>query len=193
MQFRGPEARRAEVRIESAPKASGRIVVDWCRRVADVRAPAEPGRRERPAHSSDRSTVQETVTELDPWDPHAAILAVLVEAIAGRELDIHPNLLDGTRAMELSEATVRSLKRGSTVDLHYEEISEAGTFKGVMTSLGCVVVPVHSRRSPPGTRSVPRSAFRRRSISPTPIPPVSILFILLQLLRFVVRSPGGKE
>ena len=94
--------------------------------------------------------------------------------------------------MELSEATVRSLKRGRTVDLHYEEISEAGTFKGVMTSIGCVVflsilavLPVALIGPPLGLPETIYLAYV--------IPPVLILFILLQLLRFVVRSPRGEK
>ena len=125
-------------------------------------------------------------------DPHAAILAVFVEAVGGRAPNIHPNLSDGTRAMELSEATVRSLKRGRTVDLHYEEITEAGTFKGVMTSVGCVVflsilavLPVALIGPPLG---VPETIYLAYVI-----PPVLILFILLQLLRFAVRSPRGEK
>jgi myo-inositol 2-dehydrogenase/D-chiro-inositol 1-dehydrogenase len=51
-----------------------------------------------------------------------------------------PDLLDGTRAMELVEATARSLRRGRTVDLHYERVSESGNFKSVMTSVGCVLL-----------------------------------------------------
>ena len=50
-----------------------------------------------------------------------------------------PNLHDATRAMELSEATVRSLRRGRTVDLYYEPVSEEATFKSVMTSTGCMI------------------------------------------------------
>ena len=51
-----------------------------------------------------------------------------------------PNLNDGTRAMELSEAVVRSLRRGRTIDLHYEAISEEASFKSIMTSTGCTIL-----------------------------------------------------
>ena len=80
-------------------------------------------------------------TSSSPWDAHEAIFSVLVESCTAREhRPPHPNLLDGTRAMELAEATARSLRRGRTVDLHYEEVSEEATFKSVMTSTGCVVL-----------------------------------------------------
>src|SRR6185437_4663772 len=130
----------------------------------------------------------ESAHELDPWDPHAAILAALSGAIAGRVGSTHPDLLDGTRAMELSEAAVRSLRRGRTVDLHYEEISEAGSFKSVMTSIGCVflmailvVLPVALIGPPLGFPWTLYLAYA--------VPPALILFILLQLLRFAIRRP----
>ena len=82
--------------------------------------------------------------ELGPWDSHAAILRSLQAAIASRgqatSSEPGPTLLDGTRAMELSEAVVRSLRRGRTIDLHYEAISEEASFKSIMTSTGCVLL-----------------------------------------------------
>lgn len=44
------------------------------------------------------------------------------------------------RAIELAETVPRSLTRGRTVDLHHEEFSELGTFRGTMASLGCGLV-----------------------------------------------------
>jgi myo-inositol 2-dehydrogenase/D-chiro-inositol 1-dehydrogenase len=151
-----------------------------------------PTSLEGPSRLVRRNTATgETVTEFDAWDPHAAILDVLGEALASREARVHPNLSDGTRAMELSEATVRSLKRSRTVDLHYEEISEAGTFKGVMTSIGCmvflailVVLPLALIGPPLGFPATIYLAYA--------IPPALILFILSQLLRFALRSPRGE-
>ena len=51
-----------------------------------------------------------------------------------------PTLHDATRAMELAEATARSLRKGRTVDLYYEPISEEASFKSVMTSTGCMLI-----------------------------------------------------
>ena len=48
-----------------------------------------------------------------------ALLGGLLQAIDGRA--VHPDLSDGTRPMEVTEAVVRSLRRGRTIDLHYEE------------------------------------------------------------------------
>ncbi|MFM8633253.1 MAG: hypothetical protein ACKOEX_00315 [Planctomycetia bacterium] len=47
---------------------------------------------------------------------------------------------DAARAVELAETVPRSLAKGRAVDLHQEEFSEIGTFKGTMASLGCGIV-----------------------------------------------------
>ena len=47
---------------------------------------------------------------------------------------------DAARAIELAETVPRSLARGRAVDLHREEFSELGTFRGTMASLGCGLV-----------------------------------------------------
>lgn len=47
---------------------------------------------------------------------------------------------DAARAIELAETVPRSLAKGRSVDLHREEFSELGTFRGTMASLGCGLV-----------------------------------------------------
>jgi len=47
---------------------------------------------------------------------------------------------DAARAVELAETVPRSLARGRAIDLHQEEFSEIGTFRGTMASLGCGLV-----------------------------------------------------
>jgi hypothetical protein len=47
---------------------------------------------------------------------------------------------DAARAIELAETVPRSLARGRAIDLHQEEFSELGTFRGTMASLGCGIV-----------------------------------------------------
>lgn len=49
---------------------------------------------------------------------------------------------DAARAIELAETVPRSLKKGRTIDLHQEEFSELGTFRGTMASLGCGIIMV---------------------------------------------------
>lgn len=47
---------------------------------------------------------------------------------------------DAARAIEFAETVPRSLARGRAIDLHQEEFSEIGTFRGTMASLGCGLV-----------------------------------------------------
>jgi myo-inositol 2-dehydrogenase/D-chiro-inositol 1-dehydrogenase len=192
VQLRCAGARRAEVRLERGTAAEGRLIVTGAAGAVTLEvAPALDG----PSRLVRRmATDPESVTELPAWDPHAAVLGVFAAALdRGRAgLSSHPNLLDGTRAMELSEATVRSLRRGRTVDLHYEEISEAGTFKGVMTSVGCVVflamlvvLPLALIGPPLGFPATIYLAYL--------IPPILVVFVLLQLLRLGIKRGRKKD
>ena len=47
---------------------------------------------------------------------------------------------DAARATELAETVPRSLAKGRSIDLHQEEFSELGTFRGTMASLGCGLI-----------------------------------------------------
>ncbi len=80
----------------------------------------------------------ETIAEFPPWDPRRAVLEALDAALAGAPGAV--DLPEGMRAMELAEAAERSLKRGRTVEMHYDEISELSSFKASMTSIGCALV-----------------------------------------------------
>jgi hypothetical protein len=188
VQLRGPDARRGEVRVWNGPREPARLVVAGAD--GSLSLEYDPDRLEsarlvrRPAGGA------ETTQELGSWDPRGAILDVLDDAIAGR--DAHPDLLDGTRAMELVEATARSLRRGRTVDLHYERVSESGNFKGVMTSVGCVLLLLVLVALPVALIG-PALGFDWTLYIAYAIPPVLILFILLQSLRFAAREPVEKD
>ena len=86
------------------------------------------------------------------FDRGDAILDVLRTCIEGnshermvgtlvRKTDIPPaGWDDASRAIELAETVPRSVARGRAIDLHQEEFTELGTFKGTMASLGCGIV-----------------------------------------------------
>ncbi|GAC1470080.1 MAG: hypothetical protein NVSMB9_14770 [Isosphaeraceae bacterium] len=183
VQLRGPGSRRAEVRLWSGTEGPARLIFQS----ADGSLTLElPPRLDDPVRLTRQlGNAPEEVITFDTWNPREAILAVLEEAMAGRV--VHPDLEDGTRAMEVSEGAVRSLRRGRTIDLHYEEISESGTFKSVMTSVGCMVllsililVPIALAGPALGIGWTIYIAYA--------IPPVLIGFVLLQGLRFATRG-----
>ena len=188
VQLRGPDARRGEVRVWTGPKEPARLVVAGADGSLTLEYdPARPGSARlvrRPAGGPKRDRNSSRGTR------DGAILDVLDDAIAGR--DAHPDLLDGTRAMELVEATARSLRRGRTVDLHYERVSESGNFKSVMTSVGCVLLLLVLVALPVALIG-PALGIDWTLYIAYAIPPVLILFILLQSLRFAAREPVEKD
>jgi myo-inositol 2-dehydrogenase/D-chiro-inositol 1-dehydrogenase len=184
VQLRGAQSRRAEVRLWAGPDKLSSLTLSGSEGSLTLEWPgAEPGPSRLvhlPAHGC------ESVEELGPWDPRGAVLDVLAAAVAGRK--VHPDLLDGTRATEVAEGAVRSLRRGRTVELHYEEISEAGTFKSVMTSLGCLVLFAVLFTLPLALVG-PAIGMPWTIYIAYVIPPLLIGFLFVQLLRFAVRGP----
>ncbi len=192
VQLRTADSRRGEVRIRSGSPEPARLILlaadgsmtlefdPW------LEGPARLARHTPPAPPQ--------VTELAPWDAHEAILSVLSSSLGRRgESDLPgPNLHDGTRAMELAEAAVRSLRRGRTVELHYESISEEATFKSVMTSTGCLIL-IAILFVLPLSMAGPPLGFKWTLFIPYLIPPVLVIFVVMQILRLAVRrsnAPG---
>jgi predicted dehydrogenase len=111
-----------------------------------------PGLRITLQHT--RGSVEVTAPDDDsPWtwsgpppatqvfDRGAEILGVLTAARPAAEPRLPPaRRADAARAIDLAEAVPRSLARGRAIDLHQEEFSELGTFRGTMASLGCGLV-----------------------------------------------------
>jgi len=72
------------------------------------------------------------------WNPYESSLDELREALSQRELlSRWPN---AARSIELAETLERSLAKGRTIDLHDQEFSDTATFKGLMTSVGCLLL-----------------------------------------------------
>lgn len=128
----------------------------------------------------------ETITELGSWDAKAAILRVLEEATPEREPE--PGLLDGTRAMEITEAVARGLRKGRSIDLDYEEMSEVGNFKSVMTSVGCglLLLTIFLMAVAAAGKSL---GFEWAVYIVWVIPPMLVIFALFQLLRYNIKKP----
>ena len=94
--------------------------------------------------------------------------------------------------MELAEATVRSLRRGRTVDLHYEPISEESNFKSVMTSTGCMIL-IGALFAVLFALSGPPLGYNWTIYIAYLIPPILVIFVVLQTLRFAVRKPVSRK
>ena len=134
-------------------------------------------------------SISAELPEVDRSDAEgrSALLGAFTSAVAGRPAS--PGLIDGTRAMELAEGVARSLRRGRTIDLHYEEVSEDGNFKTVMTSLGCMIL-MSVLVALPLALAGPVLGMGWLIYIAYAIPPVLIVFGLMQLLRFGVKRPG---
>ncbi|HEX8202865.1 MAG TPA: hypothetical protein VF590_20480, partial [Isosphaeraceae bacterium] len=187
VQLRGPAARRAEVHLWAGPSEPARLTATGADGTLTLEFDPEglgPGllvRRMGPGGAP-------RPTELEPWDARAAMLEAFAAAVAGAE--VHPDLTDGTRALEVAAAAARSLRRGRTVDLHYEEVSEAGNFKAVMTSLGCLVL-LATLVALPLALAGPALGLDGTLVIAYAIPPALVGFLLLQLFRFAVREGGA--
>ncbi len=109
-----------------------------------VEVPAEPADQEGRSVSGEAwRWVGPEGTEESSFDRGDAILEVLRAAIAGRTGSEDPPAAswdDAARGVELAETVPRSLTKGRGIDLHQEEFTEIGTFKGTMASLGCGIV-----------------------------------------------------
>jgi myo-inositol 2-dehydrogenase/D-chiro-inositol 1-dehydrogenase len=138
----------------------------------------------------------EEVIKLSEWDPHEAIMKTLVETLEHRgqasTAAPGPNLHDGTRAMELSEAVVRSLRRGRTIELHYEAITEEASFKSIMTSTGCTIL-LGILLLLPVALAGPALGMSWTIYLAWLIPPALVAFAVLQVLRFGIRGEQPQD
>ena len=113
VQLRGAQGRKAEVRTWTGPAEPARLSVNGSD--GSLTLEYDPSSREpaRLIHRA-RPRAGEHIETLEPWDSHAAIMETLLECLETRGqqavTEPSPNLTDGTRAMELSEAVVRSLR-----------------------------------------------------------------------------------
>ena len=107
---------------------------------------------------------------------------------------------DAARTIELAETIPRSVKRGRGIDLHQEEFSELGTFRGTMASLGCGIIMVglfvvFIATLVGGVARAARWEFGERlaSIWPYVILATLLLFLVLQFLPFLLPKKTEKN
>ena len=132
----------------------------------------------------------ESHEEFETWDPWSKLAAELTRTGPDR----HPRLdwFDEIRALELCEAAQRSARRRRVVAVQYEDLSaasETAGFKTVMTMLGCGVLTLAL------VLLVAMLAFGIPLASwfPLLVLPFLILFLLLQLLRWIIPESEAKD
>lgn len=91
-----------------------------------------------PAQLKLRTADGERNESWEAWNPWGSLVAVLEAASAGRAQPL--TWLDGTRCLELFDASRRSVAKSRVVPMHYEEFTEASSFKSAMTSMGCLLL-----------------------------------------------------
>ncbi len=131
----GPAQVPARWQVAAGRPEGLRITLHHARGPIEVFAPEEPG----------PWTTTPPLAEPTPFDRGAALLdhleCVLGERPRPDSSAVPPAVWpDAARALEIAETVPRSLARGRAIDLHHEEFSELGTFKGTMASLGCGLV-----------------------------------------------------
>ncbi len=65
---------------------------------------------------------------------------MLQQAIHGDATLANRRFEHACRAAELADTLVHSCRRGRTIDLHHEELTEEGTFKSIMAAGGCLAL-----------------------------------------------------
>jgi len=69
------------------------------------------------------------------WDGPLAAIERFEAAMTGGPIE--PDWTAASQDLELADAVERSLRRGRTVELHYEDHTEEASFKGIMAAGGC--------------------------------------------------------
>jgi predicted dehydrogenase len=123
-------------------------------------------------------------------DVPARALAALERAVAGKPAE--PTWLDAARCVELAENIERSLKRGRVIELHDEDYTEQGTFKGKMTSVGCGLLLASIFVMVGGIIGVELKVGVARFWPPVLVVLLAI-FLILQLLYLLFPRPEARE
>lgn len=143
-------------------------------------------------------------SESPAFDPAAVMLETLRQQVAGAaeelaDASIGPaTWADAARTIELAETVPRSLAKGRAIDLHQEEFSELGTFRGTMASLGCGIIMaglllLFLATLVGGVAQAAGWEFGERLASfwPYAILVTLLLFLTLQLLPLLLPKPAA--
>jgi hypothetical protein len=89
--------------------------------------------------------------------------------------------------LELVEAVERSMRRARTVELFHEEASEKGTFHGVMSAVGCLLLMLAIGLAILASM-LGWLKLRIANLWPYALLAILVVFLLMQLLKFVFPS-----
>jgi predicted dehydrogenase len=141
--FTGPMSVPVRWQAAAGGEPGVRLTVHCERGSAAVEIPADWSRSWRWSQSGQVDGEQESALA-------AATLGVLESAVSADPSAVagqgYPAAVpaatwaDAARAIELADAVPRSIAKGRAVDLHQEEFSDLGTFRGTMASLGCGII-----------------------------------------------------
>ncbi len=161
------------------------------------------------SHQSDSEAsdpLLDCLSETTDFQPADVLLAHLLQTVHGENQNSSERLIppatwpDAARTIELAETIPRSVKRGRGIDLHQEEFSELGTFRGTMASLGCGIIMaglfiVFVATLIGGVARAAGWDFGERlaSIWPYAILMTLLLFLVLQFLPFLLPKKTNKS
>jgi len=188
VEFTGPNAIPVRWQVARGDAAGLAIEVIGTRGSRVIEIPSSPDDVWTATGAGDR--------ERGRFDRGEAILAVLDRTAGG---PVEPAGWDAAaRGIELAETVPRSVIKGRAVDLHQEEFSELGTFKGTMASLGCGLVIAGLLVLVVATLvgGIAREAGwdlgeRIAGAWPAVVLTVLGLFLALQLLPLLMTGPDG--
>jgi predicted dehydrogenase len=129
----------------------------------------------------------------DTWNPWPSMVEVIEDVMAaarsrprGRSQDLALSWQDAIRCLELDDAARRSVQKRRVAQMEYPEASEEVTFKGTMTLVGCALL-----------WGIILLVILSRWVSwlGWAVGPVLGIFLLLQLLRWIIPSldPDAKK
>jgi hypothetical protein len=141
--FTGPTSVPVRWQTAAGGEPGVRLALHCDRGIAAVEIPADwsrPWRWSQPGQADEElgsAPAAETMTLLE-----AALEREPTGAADQAEVSTVPaaTWADAARAIELADTVPRSVAKGRAVDLHQEEFSDLGTFRGTMASLGCGII-----------------------------------------------------
>jgi predicted dehydrogenase len=185
--LRGKEDLHGEIRLQRGPDEAAKLIVPTEDGSLTLEHDLGFNGASRLVRNSSRAGA--STMELGLWDAKTSLLRALEEATTDEEPS--PGLNDGTRAMEIAEAAARGLRKGRTIDLYYEEMSELGNFKSVMTSMGCglLLMAIFLLFL---SAALPWMGFEKGAYIGWLILPLLVGFMLFQLLRYNIGRPTNR-